>query len=378
MSSHSVPHRGDRKRVLAVGPGEGMTTGQASAFLAFARNSAHEISVVNTNDEGWSTLLRALSSIRVIVASAFRITFARPDCVYISTSRSRRGAIKDIAVIELAKLRRIPVVNHLQGSSFLLFRNALGPGYGKALDHAYESITASIVPHESLISHYSRYPRMAIRVVTNFVDAALEQSLQGASNRSTRPVKVLFLSNLMPDKGIFELILAAKAVASAFPGQLCLRIAGRPLPGRGMSVGDIKERLSTELSGVPNIEYCGVADLAKKAALLKWANVLALPSYMREEAVPLAVLEGMAAGCYLLVSDHGALPDLVKEVPAAVVPVRDITALERVLTQLIADPQPLEDARMRSPEIARARHSQTRYVQDIDQIVVEVCTETNR
>src|SRR2546430_753009 len=276
MNLQRAPHRAGRKRVLAVGPGEGMTTGQASAFLAFARNSAHQISVVNTNDEGWSTLLRAFSSIRVIVASAFRVTFARPDCVYISTSRSSRGAIKDIAVIELAKLRRIPVLNHLHGSSFLRFREALGARYQKVLDHAYESIAASIVPHESLIAHYSRYTRMAIRVVNNFVDAALEQSLQGASNRSTTPVKVLFLSNLMPDKGIFELILAAKAVSSAFPGQLCLRIAGRPLPGMGMSVGDIKERLSTELSGVPNIEYCGVADLAKKAALLKWANVLAL------------------------------------------------------------------------------------------------------
>ena len=366
---------GSRKRVLAVGPGKGMTTGQASAFLTFTLNSAHEISVVNTNDEGRPAVLRALSSIRVIIEFASKIAFAMPDCVYISTSRSRRGAIKDIAVIELAKLRRIPVLNHLHGSSFQRFRNDLGAGYRQVLDHAYESIAASIVPHESLIPHYSCYPQMAIRVVNNFVDATLEQALERDASKSTTPVNVLFLSNLMPDKGIFELILAAKAVNKAFPRRLRLKIAGRPLSGMGMSVKDIKERLSAELSSSQIIEYCGFADLAKKAALLKWANVLALPSYTREEAVPLAVLEGMAAGCFLLGSDHGALPHLVEGVPAAVVPVRDIPALERVLIRLIVDPRPLEEARMRSPEIAKARYSQTRYVQSIDRLVTEVCTE---
>jgi glycosyltransferase involved in cell wall biosynthesis len=302
--------------------------------------------------------------------SAWQMVFRRPECVYISTSRSKLGAVKDIAVIAIARLMKVPVVNHLHGITFVDFRDSLGATYGSVVDWAYGYMAASIVVHEKLIAQYARYPAMRVAVVNNFVDAELAQAVARVG-APTGPLNILFLSNLMPEKGLFELIDAVKNLLGRFPGRLNLRIAGRVLAGAEESGGEVEARLSRSIGGIAQIEYRGFADAAAKRELLLWADVLALPSYMKEEAVPLVVLEGMAAGCYLIVSDFGILPDLVQGLAAAVVPVRDSVALEGALAAVLADGRLLRDARARNPRVAEERYSEAGYVSGVDAIIGE-------
>ena len=326
--------------------------GQSVAFLTFARKSRHSISVVNTNDVGTPFLSRAVSSIRVVILSAWQILIRKPQCVYISTSRSKLGAIKDISVIAFARLMGVPVVNHLHGNTFLIFRESLGALYGSVIDWAYGYISASIVLHETMVAQYARYPHMKVAVVNNFVETEIAGALK-AKGATVGPINVLFLSNMIPEKGVFELIDAVKGVLKQNPGALCLKIAGRFLPGSGMSAKEVEGGILQSISGTPEIEYQGFADSTVKNNLLGWAHVLALPSYMKEEAVPLVVLEGMAAGCYLIVSDFGILPHLMKDLIGAVVPAKDIVALQESLATIIANPHFLVEARSRNPQ-ARA------------------------
>jgi glycosyltransferase involved in cell wall biosynthesis len=375
VPNHPLPappaaHLSVRRRVLAVGPGEGFLTGQSAAFLTYVRKSRHAIHVVNTNDEGKSLASRAVSSIRVIIRSAGQILFHRPECVYISTSRSKLGAIKDISVIALARLRGVPVVNHLHGITFAAFRESIGALYGFIVDWAYGNIAASIVLHENLIAQYARYPRMKVLVVNNFVDADVANSLKSKSNVAG-PINILFMSNMIPEKGVFELIDAVKNLLAEGPGDVCLKIAGRFLAGAGLSAKDVEAKLFRSIAGSLAIEYCGFADPKTKRHLLEWAHVLALPSYMKEEAIPLVILEGMAAGCYLIVSDFGVLPQLVKELVAAVVPARDVGALQKSLAAVRANPGLLSEANTRNPRIAREKYPESRYISGIDAIIRE-------
>lgn len=359
-----------RRRVLAVGPGEGFVTGQSVAFLTYTRESRHSISIVNTNDEGRSPAFRAASSVRVILQSAWHIIVRKPQCVYISTSRSKLGAIKDIAVIAFARLRNVPVVNHLHGITFRSFRESLGALYGSVVDWAYEYIAVSIVLHEDLITQYARYPQMRVSVVNNFVASDVMNSI-GKKGELEGPVNILFLSNLMPEKGVFELIDSVKNLLAQFPGKFKLRIAGRFIAGAGMSREVVEAKLLQRIKGIPQIDYHGFADGPAKRELLLWAHVLALPSYMKEEAIPLVVLEGMASGCYLIVSDFGVLPNLVRDVVAAVVPIRDTVALQNALAAVLASDHLLSDARLLNPRVARERYSEAQYVSGVDRIVDE-------
>jgi glycosyltransferase involved in cell wall biosynthesis len=362
---------------LAVGPGEGFLTGQSAAFLTYVGKSRHSICVVNTNDEGRSLVSRAASSVRVILRSAWQMLLHRPDCVYISTSRSRLGAIKDIFVIALARLRGVPVVNHLHGITFAAFRESLGWLYGSIVDWAYGHIAASIVLHENLIGQYARYTHMKVAVVNNFVDADIASSLN-SKGPVVGPINILFMSNMIPEKGIFELIDAVKNLLAQRPGEFRLKIAGRFLAGAGLSSRDVEVELHRRIAGSPDIEYCGFADPRTKQALLEWAHVLALPSYMKEEAIPLVILEGMAAGCYLIVSDFGVLPNLVKDLIAAVVPAKDSFALQGSLASVLANRKLLSEANTLNPRIAREKYSEAQYVCGVDGIIGEFCRVASR
>lgn len=377
MSLFGAPIPAARRRILAVGPGEGFTTGQSVAFLAYVRKSRHSIFVVNTNDEGMSLLSHAASSVRVVILAAWRLLFHRPQCVYISTSRSRLGAIKDILVIALARLVKVPVVNHLHGITFASFRESLGTLYASIVDWAYGYIAASIVLHEKLLQQYSRYPNMKVLIVNNFVDEEVARSVR----RKGAPVgrmNVLFMSNMIPEKGIFELVDAVKGILEERPGGIALKIAGRFLPGDGMSAREVEAKLYQSIAGCTEIEYCGFADARTKKALLEWAHVLSLPSYMKEEAIPLVVLEAMAAGCYLIVSDFGILPFLVKDLVAAVVPIKDAAALEKALESVAANPKLLANAALRNPLVAQERYSEAQFVSSVDDIVMEFSAERVR
>jgi glycosyltransferase involved in cell wall biosynthesis len=218
---------------------------------------------------------------------------------------------------------------------------------------------------------------MKISVVNNFVDTDISDS-SANRNRDDGSINVLFLSNLVPEKGLFELIDSVKALLTEYPRGISLKLAGRYLPGAGMSSREVEARFLQSIAGLPAIQYCGFANANEKKRLLAWAHVLALPSYMKEEAAPLAVLEGMAAGCYLIVSDFGVLPDLVEDATAAVVPARDTVALQKALTMLKENPDLLRTAGLVNPKIAYERFSVARYVSAIDGILDAVSGEVTR
>ena len=168
-------------------------TGQSAAFLTYVRKSRHTVAVVNTNDEGTSLAFHVASSVRVIILAVLHMLFRKPQCVYISTSRSKLGAVKDLAVISIARFMAVPVVNHLHGTTFISFRKSLGMLYGSIVDWAYRYIAASIVLHESLISQYARYPTMRVAVVNNFVDSRIANSFDAGRRSMVRRMYYFFL-----------------------------------------------------------------------------------------------------------------------------------------------------------------------------------------
>jgi glycosyltransferase involved in cell wall biosynthesis len=92
-------------------------------------------------------------------------------------------------------------------------------------------------------------------------------------------------------------------------------------------------------------ERLGIADAVKftgwvgpsgKRALLEAATVLALPSY--EEALPMSVLEAMAAGLPVVVSPVGGMPEIVADGVAGLFAAPgDVTTLHRQLKKLLLD-----------------------------------------
>lgn len=114
--------------------------------------------------------------------------------------------------------------------------------------------------------------------------------------------KYLFMANIYPTKGIFELVKAIRNVKE----DLCLKIAG---PSTKEILDTIREE-SGNLWG-NKIEYLGKFPNDQAVELLKSMDCLVLPTYYRGEAFPISILEAMSYGKLVISTPRAAIPDML-------------------------------------------------------------------
>jgi glycosyltransferase involved in cell wall biosynthesis len=141
---------------------------------------------------------------------------------------------------------------------------------------------------------------------------------------------VLFLGRLVPIKGLDVLIEALGPCTG-----LQLVVAGE---------GPLRETLEqrARAQGL-DARFLGVVGPRRRAELLQACDVLALPSRRledgRQEGLPLAVVESMAAGLPVVATDTGAVAELVDNGRSGLlVPADTPVALAAELTGLARDP----------------------------------------
>lgn len=84
-----------------------------------------------------------------------------------------------------------------------------------------------------------------------------------------------------------------------------------------------------------NISVPGWIDGGEKLRRLRDAATLVLPSY--HEGLPMAILEGMAAGKAIISADVGAIPEVVGEENGILIKPGDISALADALLRCSGD-----------------------------------------
>jgi len=142
-------------------------------------------------------------------------------------------------------------------------------------------------------------------------------------------VNVLFLSRLHPKKGL-ELLLDAVGLLSQHT--LRLVIAG---DGDTAYVSGLKNRAVA--NGLTSrVVFTGFAAGGEKRRLLAEADLFVLPSY--DENFGVAAAEALSAGLPVVVSEHVALADHVREAGAGLVVHCDARELARAIATLVDDP----------------------------------------
>jgi glycosyltransferase involved in cell wall biosynthesis len=150
---------------------------------------------------------------------------------------------------------------------------------------------------------------------------------QAALERS--PPTVLFLGTLKPHKGVYELLQAWPSVLEAVPDAR-LVIAG--------SIGTARAReLARSLGIEQSVHMPGWVVGEEKSALIRQAWVFALPSHA--EALPMAILECMAAGVPVVSTPVGSIASAVEHGRTGLmVAPGNVAEISRAIVALLADP----------------------------------------
>ena len=120
------------------------------------------------------------------------------------------------------------------------------------------------------------------------------------SSKDYSEIKLFYLSNLLKEKGINDLLNAIIGLNKEgyFPK---VKIAGNKVSDND---------LTKLLLNVKNVEYIGVVQNQSKIDLLAWGNVFCLPTYFKMEGMPISIIEAMAFNNLILTTDHAGIKDL--------------------------------------------------------------------
>jgi glycosyltransferase involved in cell wall biosynthesis len=234
------------------------------------------------------------------------------DAYYLVVSSSAWGNLRDLVfLLAMGREARNRLTVHLHGANWdvmMARSSALRRWANRTLMGDVHRAIVLGRTFEGMFKGYVQQGRVV--AVHNYYEDHLlipERRLK-EKWKSREPMRILYLSNLIPEKGYLLLLRAFLRLrrTNLLPG-VELHFAGAFHSGR-------LERAFRKLaSGDSVIKYHGVVHGFKKRILLWRAHVFCLPTVYRFEGQPISILEAYAAGCAVLTTNNGGIKDIFKE-----------------------------------------------------------------
>ena len=154
-----------------------------------------------------------------------------------------------------------------------------------------------------------------------------------SANSQQLKASLLFLSNLIPSKGVYVLLDACKVLKERGLDFVCDFVGGETKEiDRATFEAAVKER---DLEGI--VCYHGPKYGEEKEEYWQRADVFVQPTF--DDCFPLTLVEAMQHRLPIVSTDVGAIPDMIKEeVNGFICPQRDVDSLVTALEKLITDP----------------------------------------
>jgi len=153
---------------------------------------------------------------------------------------------------------------------------------------------------------------------------------------------IIFAGRLVNHKNIFLLLKAAKFLSSTLDFKLLIC-------GTGPLSGQIREFIKQSKLD-EQVELCGYVNQETLLRLLRESSLLVSPSLY--EGCPNVVLEAMASGCPVVISDIPAHRDILDEKSAIFFNPNDHTELENAIRKVYSHPQESIKRALNAREIA--------------------------
>ena len=318
---------GAAPRVLMLGTDPGGRGGVATVVSLLRQDGLFEregVCYVPTHAEG-TRAARIGAACKGLVRTLgwlARRPASRPQVMHVHAA-SNGSFVRKSVLLALGRAAGCKTVFHLHGACFDRFIGASGPLMRRWIRHTLEQSSVVIALSTRWAGFLREFaPGARVVVIPNSVPLPP----QGAGQ--VQPGRILFLGQVEPRKGIYELLEAVALLRERFP-QVELAIGGQ---------GELAQlrRRAAELNVADRVHELGWIGTGPKAQELARAAIFCLPSHA--EGLPMAMLEAMAAGKAIVVTGVGGIPDAVRDGDNGVlVAPGDVQALAAALAGLLGN-----------------------------------------
>lgn len=337
------------KKILLLGPfpiGDkglnGQTIANQTLYEGLSKN--YDVSFINTlknldftdkKEQGKFKLEKFFKIFLSFFTEIFHILFSKYDVIYMTPGQSFLGFMRFSPYMILGFMKKISCYIHIHGGNFRNVYESLSPKKQSILNYFFKRLSGVIVLGNSLRSMFKDLiEENKIFVCENGVQdhvIATEKEIEEKFERfnKNKKRKILYLSNLMKEKGILEVLRVSEKFNE---NEIEFSIAGAIEP-------EIKEIVEEYLEKYPNkLIYHGIVNGEKKKELLLENDIFILPTYYSNEGQPISILEAYVTGCSVITTNQGGICDIFQnEINGISCTAKDIESIYLVIKKIKDD-----------------------------------------
>lgn len=252
---------------------------------------------------GKSSLIKLIILIKLIFHVIKEIFLFKPDLFYMTPTAKGSGFYKDFLIILILKLTGVKMLFH--------FHNK---GVASRQHRFIDNILYKLVFNKSfcillsplLYFDIQKYiPPQRVCFCSNGIP---DCDYHSTGKKENEIRQILFLSNMMKEKGVYTLLEACKILYNKGVSFITWFIG---------SWLDINENDFTAFVLFNNLQenvfYGGAKYGDEKSLYFKRADVFVFPTYYNNEVFPLVILEAMQYGLPVISTREGGIPDIVED-----------------------------------------------------------------
>jgi glycosyltransferase involved in cell wall biosynthesis len=280
------------------------------------------------NDIGVFKIRKIWKMLRFSIKLVQRLAQFKPHLVYFTIAPVGAAFYRDAFFSLLIKLFNVRILYHLHGKGI---HDSSGPYFRRLVyKHVFRN-TDTIVLAASLSKDITKVYRGKPFILANGLPKFVWEKKKTISD----PPTILFLSNLVRTKGI-EIFLECIKQLHESGIHFRAKIIGAPYDVSFKEVEAFIEKNSLQ----NKIELLGPLYGIEKEKVLINSDILLFPSFYKNEAFPITILEAMQAGVPVIASNNGAIAEILEDGKTGfVVPTCNATAFKEKTELLLRNPQ---------------------------------------
>ena len=263
-----------------------------------------EFVYIESQAEDFGRFGKAFLALQAILRFVFNCLWLRPKVVYVHLG-SNASLYRESVFILLAKIFRKRVIAHFHAGdidNYYPFQSKIGQNFIRRAIRSSDKIIA--VSEESARQLRNITDSANISVIPNAIDTSVFKVCKRSSktNQSDEVVRLLFVGAIGKLKGEKDLIKALEILSDRKPN---IKVS---FLGYG---AESLMSYCNELKVSNFIEFLGAVSLDERIDFFQKADVFVLPTYA--EAMPMSVIEAMAAGLPVISTTVGGIPELITD-----------------------------------------------------------------
>lgn len=266
---------------------------------------------------GSSEIRRTLKTIKLVCEYYLKLPNSRH--VYFTLGSSRAGFLRDLLMLEPARLLGKRAVVHLHGGGYKDFFSSQPALLRKLISGTLSRVDRIIVEGELLRDQFwfVSNPQERIVVAPNGVPPPQNPHTARYID-PTEPVRIIYLSNMLESKGYIDVLAACHLVKNRLRRPFICDFCGAFIEARyDTYTGTANEAMSAFKNRIVEwdlqneICFHGTVKGKQKDDLLRNAHVFVLPTYYPGEGQPVSIIEAMSHGVPIVTTRYRGIPELV-------------------------------------------------------------------